>query len=423
MKYKKRVSDDLILRKLKGKGAVLVQGPKWCGKTTSCSMISKSSLYLADPNTRDQNLSLIELDPSRILQGETPRLIDEWQEAPKLWDIIRFEVDKRNKEGQFILTGSSVPCDSSQLIHTGTGRYAWLTMRTMSLFESDESSGEVSLSDLFEQKGIVSGTNRLKIDDLAYLCCRGGWPRSLFMEKDIALDQAFDYYDAIVRSDMTRVDGVQRSGDKVKSLLRSYARNQGQQVSAAMIAQDMKANEGTSLDERTVLDYIEALRKIFVIEESLAWNPNLRSKASVRTSNTRYFVDPSIGVAALGIGPNDLLNDLKTFGFIFESLCIRDLRVYADYLNGQVYHYRDSYNLECDAVIHLRNGNYGLIEIKLGGNKLIEEGATTLKKLRDGIDTKRMKKPAFLMVLVGTGEYAYQRQDGVIVVPIGTLAP
>lgn len=423
MECKKRVIDDLIVRKLKGEGAVLVQGPKWCGKTTSCSMISKSSLYLADTNTRDQNLSLLELDPSRILQGETPRLIDEWQEAPKLWDIIRFEVDKRNKEGQFILTGSSVPCDSSQLIHTGTGRYGWITMRTMSLFESNESSGEVSLSDLFEQKGIVSGTNRLKIEDLAYLCCRGGWPRSLFMEKDIALDQAFDYYDAIVRSDMRRVDGVQRSGNKVKSFLRSYARHQGQQVSAAMIARGVKAHEETSLDERTVLDYIEALRKIFVIEESLAWNPNLRSKASVRTSNTRYFVDPSIGVAALGIGPNDLLNDLKTFGFIFESLCVRDLRVYADYLNGQVYHYRDSYNLECDAVIHLRNGNYGLIEIKLGGNKLIEEGATTLKKLRDGIDTKRMKKPSFLMVLVGTGEYAYQRQDGVIVVPIGTLAP
>ena len=423
MKYKNRITDNLIKRKLLGKGAVLVQGPKWCGKTTSCEQIANSVLYMADPADEAQNLLLADINPKALLSGDTPRLIDEWQVAPKLWDAVRFEVDHRNAEGQFMLTGSAVPPETSQIKHTGTGRFAWVTMRTMSLFESGESSGEVSMENLFTTPEQIFGTNKLDINSIAFLACRGGWPRATFMEEDIALDQAFDYYDAIVNADISRVDGVKREQSRTRNLMRCYARNQGQQVAITKIRQDMLANDASAIDAGTVGSYIDALKKIFVIEEAPAWNPNLRSKAAVRTSDTRYFVDPSIGTAALGIGPGDLLNDLKTFGFVFESMCIRDLRIYADGVNGKVYHYRDSNGLECDAVIHLRNGSYGLVEIKLGGDKLVEEGATSLKKLASTIDVEKMKEPAFLMVLVGTGKYAYKRPDGVYVVPLGCLAP
>ena len=421
-KYKKRIADKLLEKKLKGKGAVLIQGPKWCGKTTTAEQISKSILYMSKPEDKSQNLILSDINPSVLLEGKTPRLIDEWQIAPKLWDAIRFEIDHRNTEGNFILTGSAVPADMSEVTHSGTGRFAWLTIRPMTLYESGESNGEISLNNLFSNKEEnISAKNKLDLNDIAFLCCRGGWPRSTFMEKEIALEQAFDYYDAVVKSDISRVDGVNRNPDRVKNLMRAYARNIGTAASHETIKNDMKENDATSLDSDTIYSYIEALKKIFVIEESLAWNPNLKSQTAIRTSNTRYFVDPSIATAALGIGPNDLINDLNTFGFIFETLCIRDLRVYAEGLGGTVYHYRDSNNLECDAVIHLRNGQYGLVEIKLGGDTLINEGIENLKTLFNKIDTKKMKKPAFLMVLTGTGNYAYKRKDGVYVVPIGCL--
>lgn len=421
--YKKRITDEILSKKLKGKGAVLIEGPKWCGKTTTAEQIAKSILYMADPEYKEQNLSLVELNPKLLLKGDNPRLIDEWQLAPKLWDAIRFEIDHRNEEGQFILTGSSVPPETDDISHSGTGRFAWLTMRPMTLFESGESNGKVSLNDLFNGKFNKNADNKLSLDDIAYLCCRGGWPRSIFMEKDIALEQVYDYYDAIVNTDISKVDGVKRSPERTKNLMRSYARNVGTQASNETIKNDMINNDSNSLDTDTVISYINALKKIFVIEDLLAWNPNLRSKTSVRTSDTRYFIDPSIAVATLGIGPNDLMNDLNTFGLVFESLCIRDLRVYAESLNGKVYHYRDSSNLECDAVIHLRDGSYGLIEIKLGGDTLINEGAENLLKLKNKIDTKLMKEPSFLMVLVAKGEYAYLREDGVYVVPVGTLRP
>ena len=419
--YKARIADIILQRKLAGKGAVLIEGPKWCGKTTTAEQAANSNLYMSDPENEKQNLMIVDINPKLLLQGETPRLIDEWQIAPKLWDAIRYEVDHRSNEGQFILTGSAVPANMDEVKHTGTGRFAWLLMRPMSLFESGESNGMVRLQDLFAKKKDLIGINNLDLNRISFLVCRGGWPRATFLPDEIALDQAYDYYDAVVKSDISRVDGVTRDPERVKRLMRSYSRNQGTQISNEALKTDMAVNDVSTLDTNTVLSYINALKKIFVIEEMPAWNPNLRSKTAIRSTATRYFVDPSIAVAALGIGPNDLLNDLNTFGFLFETMCVRDLRIFADVMNGCVYHYRDKTGLECDAVIHLRNGDYGLIEIKLGGEIAIEQGAATLKKLRDRIDTEKMKEPSFLMVLTATGKYAFQRPDGVYIVPLGCL--
>ena len=420
-KYRKRIADDILKRKLEGKGAVLIEGPKWCGKTTTAEQFAASVLYMDDPEKKEQNIAMSELSPKRLLNGDTPRLIDEWQLAPKLWDAIRFEVDHRSKLGQFILTGSAVPADTTEITHSGTGRFTWITMRPMSLYESGDSTGEVSLENLFSGTKDIEGDSNLSIDRLAFLVCRGGWPQAVDMRDEIALDQAFDYYDAVVHADINRADGVQKNAEKVKRLMRSYARNQGAQVPNTVLSRDISANEDTPINEETVASYVDALRKIFVVEDMPAWNPNLRSKTAIRSSDTRYYIDPSIAAAALGIGPNDLINDLNTFGFLFETLCVRDLRIFADSLGGEVYHYRDKDGQECDSVIHLRNGKYGLIEIKLGGSKLIEDGAKSLKAMKDKIDTDKMNAPSFLMVLTGTGDFAYCRKDGVYVVPIGCL--
>jgi len=419
--YKSRIADEIIKKKLRGKGAVLIQGAKWCGKTTTAEKLSKSVLYMSNPGEINQNLMLADIDPGLLLEGDVPRLIDEWQIAPKLWDAVRFEIDHRGEEGQFILTGSAVPANTESIQHTGTGRFAWVLMRPMSLFESGESNGSIKLSELFETPQKIAAVNNLDLRKIAFLTCRGGWPRATFLENDAALEQAVDYYDAVVKQDISRVDGVTKSEERVKLLMRSYARNQGTQASNSVIKADMQMNDYGKLDEDTVMSYVNALKKIFVIEDLPAWNPNLRSKTAVRSSDTRYFVDPSIAVAALGLGPDDLINDLETFGLLFEALCVRDLRVYTDKINGTVYHYRDKNGLECDAVIHLRNGKYGLIEIKLGGDEAIAHGSCTLKKLRSKIDTDKMKEPSFLMVLTATGNYAYRRDDGVYVVPIGCL--
>lgn len=420
-KYRKRIADEILARKLEGKGAVLIEGPKWCGKTTTAEQIAASILYMDEPEKKEQNITMSELNPKRLLKGAAPRLIDEWQIAPKLWDAIRFEVDHRGELGQFVLTGSAVPADTKEITHSGTGRFTRLTMRPMSLYESGDSTGEVSLKDLFDGAAEIDGASELDIDRLAFLVCRGGWPQAVDMRDEIALEQAMDYYDAVVRSDINRADGVQKNSKKVHRLMRSYARNQGSQIPNTVLAQDVSANDEVSMSDETVAAYVSALRKIFVVEDMPAWNPNLRFRTAIRSSDTRYYIDPSIAAAALGIGPNDLVNDLKTFGFLFETLCIRDLRVFADSLNGEVYHYRDRDGQECDAVAHLRNGKYGLIEIKLGGDRLIEEGAKSLKAMEAKIDTDKMNAPSFLMVLTGTGDYAYRRQDGVYVVPIGCL--
>lgn len=419
--YRKRIADEILKRKLEGKGAVLIEGPKWCGKTTTAEQIAASVLYMDDSEKKAQYIAMAELNPKRLLKGDAPRLIDEWQLAPKLWDAIRFEVDHREGLGQFVLTGSAVPPDTKEIAHSGTGRFTWMTMRTMSLYESGDSTGEVSLKALFESPEMIDGESNIDLDRLAFLVCRGGWPQAVDMRDEIALDQAIDYYDAVIHSDINRADNVTKNPERVKRLMRSYARNQGGQIANTVLANDIAANDGATIDDETVASYINALKKIFVVEDMPAWNPNLRSKTAIRSSDTRYYTDPSIAAAALGIGPQDLVNDLNTFGFLFETMCVRDLRVFADAMNGMVYHYRDKDGLECDAVIHLRNGAYGLIEIKLGGETLIEEGAKTLTALAQKIDTTQMKAPAFSMVLVGVGDYAYRRPDGIYVVPIGCL--
>lgn len=421
--YKNRIADQILADKLEAMGAVLIEGPKYCGKTTLATQQAKSILYMADPETKSQNLAMAQTNIKRLLQGETPRLIDEWQLAPQFWDAVRNEVDKRDEDGQFMLTGSAVPPKQDEIFHSGTGRMSWLKLRTMSLWESGDSSGDVSLGALFKNADSVDGASKIDIDQLAFLTCRGGWPKAtLKKSKKAALLQAKEYYEAVYRYDISRVDDVERDPELTKRLMRSYSRNQGSQASAGTILADIRANESDELSENTIYSYIKALKKIFVIEDSLAWNPNLRSKTAIRTSDTRYFIDPSIATAALGLGPDDLINDLNTFGLLFETLCVRDLRVYTDALGGTVYHYRDKSNLECDAVVHLENGSYGLIEIKLGGDTLIKEGAENLQLLANKLDTTKMKKPSFLMVLTGVGDYAYKRpEDGVLVVPIGCL--
>lgn len=420
-RYRARIADEILKFRLKSKGAVLIEGAKWCGKTTTASQVAASILYMQDPGTRAQNLELADIDPARLLKGETPRLLDEWQMAPKLWDAVRFEVDQRDQFGQFILTGSAVPPDFSEISHTGTGRIARMTMRPMSLYESEDSTGEVSLRDLFGDNRNVEGTSHANIDTLAYWICRGGWPRALDSDRDVALTQVIDYYDAIINEDISRVDGVERDPGRTARILRSYARHAGSQAGKPTIAADMAANDQEGASLPTLESYIKALKKIFVLEDAPAWNPNLRSKTAIRTSDTRYFTDPSVAAAALGAGPEDLINDLETMGLLFENLCVRDLRIYAEANGGKVYHYRDSRGLECDAVVHLRNGSYGLIEIKLGGDRLIAEGVETLNKMESVIDTTRMKKPSFKMILTGISPYAYRRKDSILIVPISCL--
>lgn len=419
--YNYRIVDSLLQDKLEAKGAVLIEGPKWCGKTTTATQKAASILRMDNPTEKDQNLTLAKLNPLRLLKGAVPRLIDEWQIAPTLWDSIRYEVDQREEMGQFILTGSAVPADTKEINHSGTGRFSWLMMRPMSLYESKESTGEISLKELFDENTNIDGENPNDIEKLAFLICRGGWPGAIDLKEKPALQQAFDYLDGVAKSDINRADGIEKNEERVRRIMRSFARNQGSQTPTTAIANDILANDSSSVNEDTVQTYIKALKKIFVIEDMPAWNPNLRSKSAIRTSDTRYYVDPSIASASLGLGPDDLLNDLNTFGLLFETLCVRDLRIFAESINGSVYHYRDNTGLECDAVVHLRNGKYGLIEIKLGGDSLIEEGAKSLKKLKDCIDTTKMNKPSFLMVLTGIGKYAYKREDGVLVVPIGVL--
>ena len=419
--YRPRIADRLLAEKLEGKGAVLIEGAKWCGKTTTAEQVARSVHYMSEAGLIERNIQLAAVNPKLLLAGATPRLIDEWQLAPQLWDAIRFEVDHRGDVGLFVLTGSSVPADMSKVYHSGTGRFAWLRMRPMTLWESGESSGEVSLASLFGGESQVEGVARIDLEQVAFVTCRGGWPESVFMKERAALEQAFDYVAAVEHRDISMSDGTERDPSKVHRFLRSYARHQGAQANYSTIKADLAAADGTAPAESSIASYIAALKRIFVIEDVEAWNPNLRSKTAIRTSDTRYFADPSIATAALGLGPADLMADLPTFGLMFETLCIRDLRVFAEAIHGNVYHYRDKNGLECDAVVHLRDGRYGLIEIKLGGDMLIDEGAKTLKTLADKIDTSRMRPPSFLMILTATGRYAYRRPDGICVVPAACL--
>ncbi len=423
--YRSRIADKILEEQLEASGAVVIQGAKWCGKTTTAAHHARSVLYMDNPATIGQNIQLGKTNPQRLLEGETPRLIDEWELVPELWDAARYEIDHRTShQGQFIFTGSAVPKEKerNKIWHSGTGRFAWLTMHPMSLWESNDSSGDVSLKELFNG-AIPDGMSSINLDRLAYLTCRGGWPETLKMKQNASLKVANNYLDGVLNSDISRVDDIQRDADFMRRIVRSLSRHQGAQATITTICSDLTANSQTSMTDETVAEYIKILKKIFVEEDMPAWNPNLRSKAAIRTGETRYFADPSIATAALGLGPDDLINDMESFGFLFETMAVRDLRVYASALDGNVYHYRDSNKLECDAVIHLRNGQYGLIEIKIGGDIWIDKGAKSLLSLANIIDTTRMKSPAFMMVLTGIGDYPYRRDDGVFVVPIGCLKP
>lgn len=426
-KYRQRIADQLLARKLDVFGAVLVEGAKWCGKTTTCEQQAKSILYFDDPQEKDLNLRRAEVDIKSLLVGARPRLIDEWQHAPQLWDAIRFEVDHSDGEGHFILTGSSVLSEEKlkKISHTGTGRIVRLKMRPMSLWESGESTGTVSLGELFASADLISAEGRpLTMEELAFIICRGGWPKAVERKGESALDYAAAYLAAVIESDISRTDGVPRNPERVRLLMRSYSRLQGTQSTLAAIRRDMAANEERTLNEDTIYSYLGALKRIFVVEDMPAWCPQLRAKDSVRTTDTRYFTDPSIAAAALGASPSDLMEDLRTTGYLFESLVIRDLRVYIEALQGRIEHYHDKTGLECDAVLHLRNGKYALVEIKLGGETLVNEGLRTLNALDTLIAEKGMKPPTFKMIVVGIGDFAYRRpEDGVIVCPISCLRP
>ena len=414
----------MLIDRLQSKGAILIEGPKWCGKTTTAKQIAQSVLDLGDGSVLTEAENDMQFKPKTLLEGATPRLIDEWQTIPQLWDMVRTEVDTREDFGNFILTGSSVPVEQEKLRHSGTGRIGRIKMRPMSLWESGESTGSISLRDIFDGKAIDAQENHLQLEDIAFLLCRGGWPRTTMLKGKAALNEAKDYFEAIYKVDIHRVDKVRRNSERTRLLLRSYARNQGCAISYCKMCEDIKQNDNMSISDDTVADYVDALKKLFVIEDMPAWNPNLCSKTAIQTSDTRYFIDPSIATSALSVTPRNLLDDLRSFGFFFESMAIRDLRIYADALGGELRHYHDSTGLECDAVMHLPDGSYGLIEIKLGGTDNIEKGIASLKKLSEKIDKTKMQAPSFLMVVTAVGKIGGKRlTDGVWVVPIGCLKP
>ena len=417
MAYLQRICDKLLASELKASGAVLIEGAKWCGKTSTAQQAARSSLYMQDPDKTSSYLAAADTKPSLLLNGETPKLIDEWQMAPVLWDAVRFEVDKRNKPGQFILTGSAVPSDNL-VAHTGTGRISRLLMRPMSLWESGDSNGSISLKELFDKNTDISATSNLSIEKIAFLICRGGWPASVSQENESALKMATNYVESVINMDVQRIDGVEKNPERVRMLLRSLARNISTMASGQTIMSDMESND-IGISEKTLSSYLNALRRIFVIEDTPAWMPSLRSKTAIRTSPKRNFVDPSIATAVMRTNPSGLLNDFETFGFMFESLCTRDMRIYAQANDGAVFHYRDKNELESDMIISLRDGRWAPVEVKLG-NKQIDEAAKNLLSLRSKINTEKMGKPSFLMVVTG-GEFAYTRDDGVLVVPIGCL--
>lgn len=415
--YILRLCDQELQIALQSAGAVLIEGAKWCGKTRTASNVSQSVLYMQDPDNTAAYQAMADTKPSLLLKGNTPRLIDEWQIAPVLWDAIRFEVDKRADVGQFILTGSAVPTDNITA-HTGTGRISRILMRPMSLFESGESNGSVSLRSLFKGSKDIEALSDLTIENIAYALCRGGWPASIKQNGTAALRMARDYVEAVINYDVSRVDNVEKNPERVRMLLRSLARNVATMASIETIKNDIEATDA-SISDKTISSYLNALRRIFVVEDLPAWSPSLRSKTAIRTSAKRHFVDPSIATAVLRTNPDGVLNDFKTFGFLFESLCTRDVRVYAQAIDADVFHYRDKSELESDLIVRLRDGRWAAIEVKLG-NKQIEEAAQNLLALKAKIDENKMGEASFLMVLTG-GQFAFRRKDDVLVVPIGCL--
>lgn len=420
--YLPRLIENIMTESMKTNGCIVIEGPKWCGKSTTSERFAKSVVKLQKPATYNQYKILANIGDDKLLSGEKPLLFDEWQKIPELWDYIRDYIDEFSGKGLFILTGSAKPIEDKDR-HSGIGRIKKITMRTMSMWESNESSGEVSLKQLFNEAGNVSGKNQYQLKDIAYLICRGGFPSAVIEKnKDIALNYAKDYVNTLVSSDITSVDDIKRNPKRARAILKSYARNVSTAANMTTILKDIESNVDTQ-DIRTVNSYVDAFSKLFVIDETESWTPRLRSKTAIRTTSTKHFVDPSIATAILDANPNDLMGDLNTFGLLFENLVLRDLKIYAQSLEGNVYNYRDKSGLETDAVIHLNDGRWGLIEIKLGGEKLINEGALTLKSLQEKIDQVQMKKPEFLAVITASDSFAYRREDGVYVIPIACLKP
>lgn len=414
--YIPRISDKALIDQLNLSGAVLVEGAKWCGKTQSSIQVAKTVIYLQDPDVGPGYLALADTKPSLLLEGETPLLIDEWQMAPVLWDAVRFAVDRRMLTGQFILTGSVTPPDD-HLSHSGTGRIARIRMRPMSLFESGESTGQVSLYNLFHGETDITGKSELSIENISNAICRGGWPMAI-KQKIQNSKVAFNYVDSVINADVQREVGFEKNPESIRMLLQSLARNSSTLATSKTIMDDIAANH-SSITDKTLNIYLNILRRIFVIEDVPAWQPSLRSKTAIRTSNKRQFVDPSIATAVLRTNSDGLLKDFQTFGLLFESLCTRDLRIYSQAIDGDIFHYRDKSGLEADLIIKLHDGKWAAVEVKLG-MKQIDDAATNLIKLRNKVDTEKMNPPSFLMVLTG-GQMAYRRKDGVLVVPIGCL--
>ena len=418
-KYYPRIIDNLLKKKLRTSGAVLLKGPKWCGKSTSASQIANSIIYMQDPSTREQNIALAKASTKRFLDREAPLLIDEWQTIPFIWDAIRFEIDQRDSFGQFILTGSSSPLETADIIHSGIGRISTLAMRPMSLYESQDSGGEYSIKDLFDGIYPIGAISKLDVLDYAYLACRGGFPSVLELGKEDSLEIAKNYFDSLVNQDFMLNAKQERDTRKFRLTLRSYARNIGTSCPLTTILKDVNG-ENLSISDTTVSSYLKYLNDIFVIDELSAWSPSLRSKTAIRTSPKRYFADPSIAAAALDVSPDDLINDFKTFGFVFEAMAIRDLKIYAEANGAHLFHYRDKNDFEVDAIIHFGNGKWAAIEIKLYDDDAIEKSCKNLIKFKDNVNNQKMGEPTFLMVLTGT-KNAYRREDGVFVVPIGCL--
>lgn len=420
--YYERLIEKRIERKLKSSGAVLVAGPKFCGKTTTCMLYQNSYIKL---NTK-QSIAIARLNPKGVLIGDQPRLIDEWQKAPDIWNHIKDDLDFDYQFGKYILTGSSTPADKTDVHHSGAGRIAPLLMRPMTLWESKESNGKVSLASLFEggTDYPLDMNSEFTLEDVAFLLCRGGWPIAVQAPRDIALEITKNYYGGLfIFEDSENERFRNKKPEVLRMILRSYARNISTEAAVSTIISDIRQSNERSMDTKTYDDYMEALKDLYIIEDMEAWNPNIRSKTSIRSTHTRHFVDTSIACRSLGVNPPDLMNDLESFGLFFEDFAVRDLRVYADSLGGEVKHYRDNSGLECDAVVHLEDGRWGGIEIKLGGDDLINDGAESLKRLRDKIVQKSDEKaPSFLLVLTAVGA-AYKREDGVYVAPINMLKP
>ena len=419
-KYRPRIIDSTVEDYLQAFGAVCIEGPKWCGKTWTSAFHSKSQFLLGDPSNNFQNRSLAQLDPAMVLKGESPRLIDEWQEVPAIWDAVRYEVDARDEQGQFILTGSSTPMRKG-VMHSGAGRIAPIRMRTMSLWESGDSDGKVSLHDLFEGHIESQLTGEIKLESLARYIVRGGWPRSLSVPYEKAVLLPNGYINAIIDDGANRLDEIKRDSSKMIKLLKSLARNESTTVSNKVLRKDIKDVEGEDISEPTIASYLDVFRRLYVVEDQPAFSPSVRSSVRVKQAGKRHLTDPSIACSLLGLNEERLIGDLKTMGFLFEALCERDLWIYANYYGGKLFHYQDYKEKEIDAVIEMPNGEWGAFEIKLGANQ-IDDAAENLLSIRDKIaKDNKDKVPQFLCVLCGLSNAAYCRPDGVYVVPITSL--